>query len=410
MLVSKKTLILFNFIWLAIYFTIFFNLDYKINLDQLFVTTDAKEYWTTSTEFFSFNQGNSIIRPFLYPFILLVFYHPFGPYGLWLIQFLFWIGSVNLIFFALIRLTKSLSVSFISSLLFAINVTIVVLSFHALTELTTIFLLSILVYYLSKHFSNIRTTKVLHICLLLLALLTVVKPLFYLPLLAILLLACPLFYWREYKTTPKKLGILFLVILPVLFQLSMMKLKYDKFTISEISSLTFKNYILTQVIARKDEVKWDQALEAANKIKSSEMKTFILEHKFHFKVLLLQNLRANIDAVPTYLSLPKHFKHPKFKKFMSNLNSFHYHLHLSMIIPLFICLIITFIKKNYALFTFVLAVATCILYIFLTSAISFYQGDRLTIIAVPLFVVLYGYLVHFYLTLFKSIYYRKQGK
>jgi len=404
--INLKQLIKFNVICLFCYFLIFFNLDLTINSDLLFLTTDSKEYLYTSTEFFSFDTGYSYTRPFLYPLIIIFTYYPFGAFGLWFIQFIFWIGSVNLIFLTLVKLTQHITFSFIASFLFIINITIIVLTFHGLTELTTIFLLSILSYYLSKYLSSIRTLKVLHVSLFLLTLLTVVKPLFYLPFLFVLFIICPIFYWREYKKTPKKLAQLFLVLLPLLFQMSMMKMKYDKFTVSEISSLTFKKYILAQIIERKDGVSRDCSIIMANEIKPSEIRSFITQHKFHFNILFFQNLTANINGDPSYLSIPKNHEHPKFKKFMIKLNSFYYQVHFIAISPLLICLLILLFKKEFAKSIFIFALSSCVLYIFLTSGISFWQGDRLTIIAVPLFTIIYGYLIYFYFTFFKSIYFK----
>jgi hypothetical protein len=139
----------------------------------------------------------------------------------------------------------------------------------------------------------------------------------------------------------------------------------------------------------------------ANDIKTDEIKSFISQHKFHFKILYAQNLKANINGDPSYLSIPKNHEHPTFKKFMVKLNAFYYQIHFVAIIPLLICLIILIIKKDIARSVFIFALSSLVLYIFLTSGISFWQGDRLTIIAVPLFTIIYGYLVYFYFTFFQ---------
>ena len=72
------------------------------------------------------------------------------------------------------------------------------------------------------------------------------KPLFIWLVIIVLFIILPVFYLKKYIVTPKNLFILLLVLTPLLFQITLMKVKYDTYSISKIGSKTFRNYFLSQ--------------------------------------------------------------------------------------------------------------------------------------------------------------------
>jgi hypothetical protein len=80
-------------------------------------------------------------RPFLYPLLILLPYRLAGAYGIWCLQTAMWVASGTMLFTAVIRLSRSIWIASAGTLFFAANVTLMLLTLHALTEVTAVFLL-----------------------------------------------------------------------------------------------------------------------------------------------------------------------------------------------------------------------------------------------------------------------------
>lgn len=406
--VSFRTLLLLNGVWLVIYFTVFAVLPHTVSDSVLFCTPDAQQYLSTSTEFYDFTQtGASDVRPFLYPLLIRIVHGAGGAGALWFVQLLCWLGSANFIFLALQRVTLKNSFAIAGSLVFAVNLSAIVITLHGLTETVTILLLSCLLYVLTVRDSQ-KPLRTIHRVLLLLVLLTVVKPLFYIPLLLVLA-ALPFFTFRLYRQQPRKLFMLVLLLLPLVFQLTLMNVKYNTVTVSHITAKTLRNYLLAQGLQKTEGGTWDETMIRAQQLPGEEVVHHLLENKKLYTGLLYENLHGNIAAKPTYLLFPAHLEQTAFAKFMERTNTVYYYLHLLFLLPWLAALVTARRSRNHDALLLLMAAGMLNLYILGTSAISFWQGDRLVLPALPVFAVLYPFIVYFLYQAWKTGF-KKQTK
>jgi 4-amino-4-deoxy-L-arabinose transferase-like glycosyltransferase len=382
---KAKQLLLLNIVLLAIYFSVFANLRIGISDETMFRSPDAKEYLNESTLFYTSAVGEfSDTRPFFYPLFLRIIYHSAGVYGAWLAQLLMWLGAINLIYLTAKCITASNTFSFAAALLMALNLSLIAFTLHALTEVITVFFLSLLLYFISANLAQRRSTRFIHGCLLLLSILTVIKPLFYLPLLFTVFIIVPLFYFRQYLQRPMKIITLFLVLLPLFIQLTIMKVKHNELTVSTISTLTLRNYIVSQVIEEQDQIKWEDAQTKARGFSSGELTKYISDHRQQLSRFYFHNLRDNVMGAPAFLQWPE--DHPLLAKLMYTFNKIYFYLHLLLLLPAVIAIWST-LKQKRADGVPLLVSLLLLAYIIFTSGISFMQGDRLVLCGLPLWIM-----------------------
>lgn len=380
-----RTQIIFNFFLVLFYFIIIHFSKYDISESILFSSPDAQQYLNTSTEFFNFNlQGNSITRTFFYPLIILFTHYLLGYKALWLFQFLCWLISVNVLFISIYKCTKNMVYSLLVALIMAINLSFIVLTLHALTEVLTIFLLSLLVFVFA-HFP-IKSIKASHYVLLITGLLAVTRPVFYYIWTGYLLYHV-VYYHTLFIKNHKNILITLLVIFPVVLQLAVMKIKYGEFKLSYIDKYTLEAYLLAQVIHTKDTtISFEEAQIKAKQL--DDKKKFMLNNFKTVSNLMLNNIYENLQGYPSLFYLPG-FEHESYGRYMVLMNTYYFNLHIIFILPVWVYIFLLFKRKdgNYKVFLFIYAIC---LYITFTSGISFWQGDRLLITLLPLWLFLYG--------------------
>jgi predicted DNA repair protein MutK len=92
------------------------------------------------------NSVESVHRPFLYPLLLGGALRIGGNPAIWALNLVLWFGTVNVTAAATWRMTARPLLGAIVFLVLATNVSLIVLSFQALTELTVAFLESIWIF------------------------------------------------------------------------------------------------------------------------------------------------------------------------------------------------------------------------------------------------------------------------
>jgi hypothetical protein len=391
--VSFRTLLLLNGMWLLIYFIVFAVLPQPVSDSVLFSAPDAQQYLSTSTEFYDFSQtGASDVRPFLYPLLIRIVHGAGGAWALWFVQLLCWLGSANFIFLALQRATQKNMFAVAGSLVYALNLSAIVITLHGLTETVTIFLLSGLLYVIAARDPQ-QPLRTMHRVLFLLVLLTTVKPLFYIPLLLVLAVL-PFVALRYYRQQPRRLLILVVLLLPLVYQLTLMKVKYNTVTVSHITDKTVRNYLLTQGLQQTGGGTWDEAMAKAQAMPPDSVRMHLLSHKKMYASLMYENLHGNIASNATYLLFPAQYEHPFFATCMKNMNTVYYYLHLLFVLPWLLALYLSRRSRNRDAWLLLAVAGLLNFYILGTSAISFWQGDRLVLPALPVFAVLYPFTVY----------------
>jgi hypothetical protein len=363
----------------------------------MFTTYDSYTYCNASNEFYNFSEtGFSNFRPFLYPLIINLILKPFGATGLWLMQLAFWMVSINLIFLAIKNTTKSRTLSYIGSGIIALNFSYIGLTMQCLTEVSTVFLLSLLVYYTSINIAHLKSLRFFHGALFILILLTVLKPVFFLPTLFMLFIILPLFYLKKYISAPKKIVVLALITLPLLYQLTLMKVKYDTFSVSQISTETLRNYLLAQGVQQNENISLAEARQKIKNFSDADVSSYLTNNKLLYTKIYFQNLKANMNAFSSFLIGPRGFIYTSLGSYMIVVNTFYFSLHLIFILPLIFILFYAFKeRKNNFNFILLLSCALLVYYIFLTSPVSFNEGDRLIITSMPVWVFLYAMVVNY---------------
>jgi len=385
---KNSQLILLNLILIAGYFILMGFLGISVTKDFLFSTTDSVTYLNVTNWFSGLSDfGHARIRPILYPLILLIFYKGFGSFGIWGLQFLCWLLSINLVFITISKWTGRQVYGFIGAGLMALNFTFFFLTFHALTEVLTVFLLSILIYFITVKIDRVRDFGFFQGCLLILVLLTILKPLFYPVVLFLLLVIFPVYYLKKKFLNPRNLLVSLLILTPLVLQIGLMKIKYDSLNVSNIGSNTFRDYFYADGLHILKNISYEDALKLAQQETPDERLKNILANKALFMGLYFVNLKSNIASEPIILNVPYPHKTLHWITFVGNRIVFF--LHLLFLIPVLLTLIRTYRNKQFDHFIFLSVVATLLYIILITSGISFWQGDRLVLPALPLWITLY---------------------
>jgi hypothetical protein len=403
---GRTAFIILNLLLIAVYFFAFSGLTTGINAATMFSTNDALSYLDVANLGTELSGTDALaIRPFLYPLIIALFYKTLGAYGLWSLQFLSWMAAANFLFLSVKKLSNNIA-AFIAALLFAINLTCITLTLYALTETITIMLLCFLLHFITNAIEKRNELGFIHRLLLILVLLTVIKPLFYPVVLLVVVVALPISYFRQYRRSGKKLLILLLVLSPMLLQQTFMKIRYGQFKVSLISDITIRDYFLADGFAAVNNISRDSALIAVNKFDPHTVNRYIMDHPADFKDVFLVNLKNNCDGYPQYLDYPVNTGNKSYISFMMSMNDLYYRLHF-IFIPL-VLLVVFLLVRSKRINELILLIISLLLswYILLSSGISTYQGDRLTITAFPLLIFSYlltaWYLVDYILKAIKK--------
>ena len=124
-----------NFLVILFYIFIYTNLHFQLSENIMFSTPDSLSYLNVSKWIETGNVTNSIeIRPFLFPLLLFICLK-IGYFTIWFLHLIFWIISYNLIYQTVVSITNNKIYSVLPVLIFVTNISLIVISFHALTEL-----------------------------------------------------------------------------------------------------------------------------------------------------------------------------------------------------------------------------------------------------------------------------------
>lgn len=379
------------------------NSSWVIHDNLLLLTPDAQTYYETGREFLtSHYEGESLIRPFLYSVLLYGFHSIGGATLVVFFQMACWVLVGNIIYFTSKSYLKSRAYGIVCMTTFMLNLSLMVYIFHGLTELFSTLLLSLLVYLVLSVKGKFQAHNLIKITLVL-ALLAVTKPLFYYPFLFFLVFT--IFYLVWYKlATSRKLIYLFLAISPVIFQVTFMKVKHNVLKVSTIDDLTFNNYLFAQglrEIEAIDSIELSHAI--ARTYSGSEKLSYIWENKSTYYSLYINNLWTNIDTDESNFLMSPSKSSKKFADFMDDYNHYLYVLSKWMLLVFLIFFVIDFFKKHLKNHWKMYFIGTILYYIAFSSGISFWQGDRLTIFAIPLWIVLYAIMLQRLWSIFRNV-------
>lgn len=388
---SKKNyndLILLNTYLLLIYFIVFLNLKTGVNESIMFSTPDSKDYLEVGNWIFDNSDTEQTINsPILYPFILKLSLKISGVNGVWFMQFLFWMMSVNFLFLAIKRLTGKI-LAFTGAVILSLNFSFIALTLHGLTDVTVTFVICWLIYYMSVKAGEIRKWSVFCNIILFFSVLSVIKPVFFPLLILLLIIVFPLFYFKEFLKSHRKY-LLIIALIPVVFQLSLMYTKHNTITISAKGNTTFKTYFIAQSFAEVNNISIESAMDSAKNLSQDQIYDFMLGNKKLIAGNFINNiLFQNITGPATFLSYPPGFENIFLFKLMKIENKVFLVLHFLFLIPC-IFFIYYLIKSNSDKLAVYIYQMMLFYYLLLITGIAFWQGDRYTISFQPLWILIY---------------------
>jgi len=358
----------------------------------LLYSPDSQEYFSCGIEFYDLSQtGTSFTRPFLFSTILRVL-HSIG--GTWLVvifHFLCWCLSANFIYFGLKRRFSNKWIRYISVTIFAFNLSLIGYSFAGLTEVISALILSIIAYITIIKTDRIFDVKYFLQIVLLLSLLSVIKPLFWVPLVVFICVGGIVVVKKLIQF--KYLLILLASLSPVVFQSVVMKLKYNTFKLSKIDTLTFDNYLLAQGIREIDGVvNIAESQAIAKSLNSDEKRAYLWNNKTTYLRLYFTNITENVDAYESNFLYPN-YTIGRYYDFMDSYNSKFFWVSLVFVIG-FIWLFIVYLFKGKILNHWqMFFLGLLFYYIVFASGISFWQADRLIVFSIPLWIITYNLLL-----------------
>mgnify|MGYP000710383924 CR=1 FL=1 len=386
---SRKELIIINVICILAYALFWWALEFELSKEVVLSSNDSNSYLAVTDWIFGGEvTGHTGKRPILFPLLMGLPYKLFGLSGIWFLQFLFWLVGINLCVHAITKWTNNKIYGWIVLTILLSNLSLMAMTFHALTEVPTFFFLSVLLYFIVYKIDKFKTIYFIHGVLLILVLLTLIKGAFYyLVLLCIAILV--LFYGRQYLKTPRSLFFFGLILLPLLGQMTLVKSLHGEFVVSTIGSDTFKNYYFARAVTEIEGRDRAEVLAEVENLNSNEIQSYILDHKRGFYNQFTRNIRENVTGESVYLDLGKATRSPKAGSYMHSMNELSYYIHWFGLLAILWSLIISFRAKNFLAVFQIVLLSSLTYYYILTTGLSFWQGDRLVLPIIAIWSTLY---------------------
>jgi len=201
-----------------------------------------------------------------------------------------------------------------------------------------------------------------------------------------IIIGIPLNMFKEYKKKPAQLFKLVLILLPLIIQIGLMKSKHDTYNVSQIGNNTFKYYLFAQAYSEINAMNIEDAKKQVGQFTGEELQSYVADNLGAYIQRYWNNVQENINSTSVYLFFPN--DHPVMKVIMSNSNNVYHKIHWLFFIPLILVALKCFVQDR-SRFLLITCLAVPLYFIIFSSGVSFSQGDRLVIISLPLWIVLY---------------------
>jgi 4-amino-4-deoxy-L-arabinose transferase-like glycosyltransferase len=378
-------LLLLNLISIVVYFFIAQRLGYFFRvIPGTLPSEDAWQYRQMGNWLLGTGQADcSPTRPFLYPLFISLTSLAGGTFLTWLAQFVLLLSAVNLSFASAWLICRNKFLALLPALLLATNFSVIALTYMELTETLTIFFCALLVFFMIRDREKQGEFSYMLRVLLLLALLSVTRPVFFPAFLATAALS--LLVYRKAFVRLRNLMLFSAACLPVLIQSGIMKYHFNTFSLSKISGITFRQYYFSEFYREKKNISFDEARQQADTMSAERMRQEILDDVPKASGIFYRLLGYSIGNVSNFV-LPE--KDETLGLLHWRINRFCFRLHHWMGLPVLLALLMLSRRKNNDLLPFfILAMLTYL--VLLACGLSFMQGDRLAVTALPLWSVLY---------------------
>jgi len=367
--------VVLNLIAAASYLIVGWQSGYLAHPDaNVFSSHDSHEYRQVADWIYGARATAeaSAWRPFLYPLLMGLAERAGGAAGVWLLNLALWFAALNIAAAAAYRLVKSAWAEIVVFLAMATNVSLILLTFHALTEITSVALIAIWIYGLAHLTRRPNASQVVW-ALLPLSLLVVVKPQFEL-LLGVMFVVLLIAVWRTQMRGAAGAALAGCLI-PVAIQVGAMATFNHFIGISTIGDTTLRGYYLARLFMTiANTTDFNAARQHVVDLSNVDAARLVLAHIGDAIAVFVTTLVDNLLAGSNFI-LPAATSHLNGAIVWSNRT---YVILLICLIPLAGAALWRARDGRLAL------LCLAILNVFVTGGLSFYQGDRLTVIALPL--------------------------
>ena len=343
---------------------------------EVFSRPDSLEYRAVADWIYGARASAdaSAWRPFLYPLLLGLAQRVGGILGIWFLNVVLWLIALNVAAAATYRFVKSNWAAAVVFVLLATNISLILLTFEGLTEITVVALLAVWMYGLS-HLTRRPTASQAAWALLPVSLLVVVKPEFEFLLVVMVLVLAIAIVKGPARGLPSV--VVAACLIPIAIQIAINIHFNGYFGISNIGEKTIRGYFLSRLdVAIGQSIDVDAARLKLLDISNFEAARLVLNHFGDAVAVFASTLFENLVAGSNFL--------------------IHGHTLLARVI----------VATNVAYFVLLLAsipivgvavwrardgqlalLCVALLNIYVSGGLTFSQGDRITIVALPLLLV-----------------------
>jgi 4-amino-4-deoxy-L-arabinose transferase-like glycosyltransferase len=394
---SSLILVSLNIFAIIFYFFMLKEGGYSGNIDKfMFSARDACEY----RDYINFLTGHTNYsnpnRPFFYPLLLLISRTIDGTNGIWIMQFIFWLISCNLSFLSVQKMQSGKFWAVISFLLMGTYLSAIFFTAHALTEITVLFLLSILTYIFSSNYHRLYSISFGLMVLLVFSILFAVKPFFQIPLVVVILLFI-IYHRKRLLHHPIYVIGAILCLLPALIQCSIYKTQHNVWN-SGIEELTLRHYLVNKVdyyvtkntmngFGSPSDTIFNRVREKKiDAMTMDEVRHYLLKHIGAVFTVGGENISENVTSPFPYIKNPE--QHHTLIYVSGRMNVYFCILHIVMFFLMFFYFLITIGKMN-AMHFYLLSLGFVSYLSLIATSISFWQGDRLVVPSMAVWCVIY---------------------
>jgi len=328
-------------------------------------------------------------RPYLFPLVLQLLLTAGGPMLVWFYHFGVYLGS-GLLMKGIVSRSAGPLFGYVVLVFYAFNATIAALTLLALTEITTLFLVTLVVYFLTRGPEACPWRRpAAFFCL---GLLTVVKPVF-LHLWVLCLLWLLVQEGRDLIRQRPKAALVLGGLAVVAIQFVLMKACFGSFCLSQIGQAALRDYYYQQLYAEVEGIDFEDASaddhsriwQLTKDDTEPQIAAYSIRHLPQALAVLFRNVRRNIE-VPTVLSYVT--DSPKLLDRMGALNKLSKRLHIAALLAAGLLLVLDRFRLRWPLPGFA-PIYFGVLYVLLMAGLIWSQGDRLTVFVITAWLSIY---------------------
>lgn len=375
----------------------------------VFFCPDSREYFDYAKWISGNNGVCNPYRTFFYPLVLLFAEKAEGTCGIWYLQIFLWLCSCNLIYLTVLRYTGKKTLAVFSFILTASNISLIVYTAFALTEIITFFMLSVFAFSFTLSKWNNKNNLLMFFILFVISTLASIKPLFQIIWYAAILI---ILISQLRKIINKPLMILFLLLAstPVITQTVINKMMFNTFRSTSIADLNIRDYFYrkTRFYIAKNTIPYaqiDQYFGALpdsvvkkqkyeiSLLSNSEIIKVLLTH-WKYSLVVYQNNLVDYNLKAANQLMLINTDTLKYGMWTKTYNKSFYYIHLIMLCIWIYYLFSNFKRRTSLEYLYVLLCGVLSNYILYTSGITFYAGDRLIVSAIGIWGSLYVVLIY----------------